>query len=148
MILKRERLDYSQGYVPNNILMFTANSTIKANGKLVMCAGNARAVRDQYRGIDKIFGNEIKHHEVFGVKFESWGGVQWLGAFQTKIDWRNDSPLDVVECSVDMLTKVAVDRPQWTFHLPCPTVNRGGRSEDEILPMLTGLPDNVIVYLD
>ena len=34
------------------------------------------------------------------------------------------------------------------FHLPCPAVSHGGKSVEDVLPMLECLPDNVIVYLD
>lgn len=39
MILKRERLYYPRGIAGNNIYMFTANSIIKQDGKLVMGKG-------------------------------------------------------------------------------------------------------------
>jgi len=39
MILKRERLYYPRGIVGNNIYLFTANSIVKQDGKLVMGAG-------------------------------------------------------------------------------------------------------------
>lgn len=147
MILKRERLNYSRGIVGNEIYMFTANSTIRANGNLVMGAGCARSVRDFYQGIDKQFGEKIVHLQEFNVTFVKWK-EQWIGAFQTKLHWQKQSPMYLVRDSIDKLSRIANERPQWIFHLPCPAVNHGGQSVDDILPLLEQLPDNVIVYLD
>ncbi len=147
MILQRERLSYQRGDVGNNICMFTANSVIKNDGKLVMGAGVAKVVRDFYQGIDKLFGLEIEHMSKFGVKFVKWNG-QNIGAFQTKYNWTDSSPLELVECSVRNLKFVADNRPHHTFHLPCPAVNHGRQSVEDVLPLLEILPDNVIIYLD
>ena len=147
MILKRQRLDYSRGIVGNNIFMFTANSTLKSDGSLVMGAGCAKTVRDTYKGVDKLFGDKIVNLQEFNVTFVKWK-EQWLGAFQTKLHWQKLSPLYLVEDSVDKLTRIAKERPTWSFHLPCPAVNHGGQPVEDVLPMLEKLPDNVIIYLD
>ena len=147
MILKRERLQYKRGIVGNEIFMFTANSTIRENGNLVMGAGCARSVRDFYQGVDKLFGKKIVHLQEFNVTFVKWK-EQWIGAFQTKLHWQKQSPLYLVKDGVEKLARIANERPQWTFHLPCPAVNHGGQSVEDVLPLLEQLPDNVIVYLD
>lgn len=147
MILKQERLSYRRGIVGENIYMFTANSIVKQDGKLVMGAGCAKSVRDTYTGIDKMFGDKIVSGQEFNVTFVKWK-EQWIGAFQTKIDWRKLSPTYLVKDSIDKLKRVTEERPTWTFHLPCPAVSNGGKSVEDVLPMLERLPDNVIVYLD
>ena len=147
MILKRERLSYQRGDVGNNIYMFTANSVIKNDGKLVMGVGCTKVVRDFYQGIDKLFGAEIEHMSKFSVKFVKWNG-QNIGAFQTKYNWTDPSPIELVEYSTKFLKFIADNRPHHTFHLPCPAVNHGGRNVEDILPLLDILPNNVIIYLD
>jgi len=127
--------------------MFTANSTIRDNGRLVMGAGCAKTVRDTYHNIDKMFGDKIVHLQEFNVTFVKHH-EQWIGAFQTKLHWQKLSPLYLVQGSIDKLKRIAEERPQWIFHLPCPAVNHGGRDVDTILKMLKCLPDNVIIYLD
>jgi len=145
--IKNKRLIYKSGYVGKEIFLFTANSTLTKSGKLVMGRGTARVVRDTYSNIDKLFGEAIDDQEIFGVKFIQHG-QQWIGAFQTKIHWQKESPLNVVEESVRQLKWYAERRPDWIFHLPCPAINHGKRSLQEILPLLESLPDNVIVYID
>ena len=147
MILKQERLRYPRGIVGNNIYMFTANSIVKQDGKLVMGAGCAKSARDTYTGVDKMFGEKVVSGQEFNVTFVKWK-EQWIGAFQTKIDWRKQSPMYLVKDSIDKLKRIAEERPTWIFHLPCPAVSHGGQNVEDVLPMLECLPDNVIVYLD
>lgn len=147
MIIKEERLHYQKGLVGKNIFMFTSNSTLNKRGSLVMGAGCAATVRDTYNGIDELFGQEIEHLSQFNISFIKWKG-QWLGAFQTKLNWREPSPISLVKNSINKLERVSEARPNWVFHLPCPAVNHGGRSVEQILPLLEKLPDNVIIYLD
>ena len=147
MILLRKRLSYPTTQRSNHIFLFTANSVVRNNGSLVMGAGCAKTVKERYKGIDVLFGDVIENLSVFGLQFVQWHNM-WIGAFQTKVDWKNDSPMDVVQVSIDNLHHVALRRPKHTFHLPCPAVNHGGKDVREILPLLEKLPDNVIVYLD
>ena len=147
MKLLKQRLSYSRGIVGDNIYMFTANSCIKDNGALVMGRGCAKTVRDIYTGVDKLFGKEIEHMSEFNIKFIKWH-EQWIGAFQTKVNWQDKSPKRLVLHSTQKLCDVAKKRPQWTFHLPCPAVSNGGMEVDDVLNMIEILPDNVIVYLD
>lgn len=147
MILVNKRLTYPRGLVGNNIYMFTANSVVNGSGKLVMGRGCAKTVRDTYLGIDKLFGDVIDDMGKFGVKFVKHNN-QWIGAFQTKYNWQEPSPIGLVEYSVLKLTKVASARPEYTFHLPFPAISNGGQSVDDVLPIVQVLPDNVIVYLD
>lgn len=147
MILVNERLTYPRGLVGNNIYMFTANSVVNGSGKLIMGRGCAKAVRDTYQGIDKLFGNVIDNTMLFGVRFVKHGS-QWIGAFQTKYNWQDPSPLELVEYSVSKLAKIASVRPEYTFHLPFPAISNGGQRVDDVLPLIQCLPDNVIVYLD
>jgi hypothetical protein len=151
VILKRERLIYKKGDVGNHIYMFTANSTIKNNGCLTMGAGCAKAVRDIYKGIDKMFGYIIEDKSTFKCSWVCYTKEpykQYIGDFQTKILWQEESPLPLVKDSITCLTRVAGLRPSYTFHMPCPAVSNGGLSEKEVLPLLTTLPDNVIIYIN
>ena len=94
-----------------------------------------------------MFGDKITHLQEFNVAFVKWKEL-WIGAFQTKLHWQKQSPVYLVKDGVDKLARIANERPQWTFHLPCPAVNHGGQSVEDILPLLEQLPNNVIIYLD
>ena len=94
-----------------------------------------------------MFGEKIVSGKEFNLSFVKYN-TQWIAAFQTKVDWRKESPLHLVKDSVDTLTTVATEHPKWTYHLPFPAISHGGQSVDEGLPLLHNLPDNVLVYLD
>lgn len=147
MKIEYKRLDYSRGLVGTNVYCFTANSVIKSDGKLVMGAGAAKVVRDFYQGIDKLFGNKINHLSKFGTCVVPWQS-QMILAFQTKYDWQDKSPIELVEYSVEKLKYLAEKNFSWTFHLPCPAIGCGKQDVEDILPLLECLPDNVIVYVD
>lgn len=148
MKIEYKRLSYPKGDVGKNIYMFTANSILNSRGDLVMGAGCAKTVRDTYKCVDSLFGEKIgTSGQEFNISFVKWNNSQWIGAFQTKIDWRKPSPLYLVKDSISKLKSVSEVRPSWTFHLPCPAIGLGGGEVDEILPLLEVLPDNVVVYL-
>lgn len=151
MILVKGMLQYTKGDVGRNIFMFTANSTLKKNGALVMGAGNAKAVRDLYVGIDKLFGNYLKQHSVrtYGVKILRFGN-QYIGAFQTKRNWVYNTEIELLEYSTRKLAYIANNHPSYTFHLPYPAISNGGLKVADVQPIIDKyeLPDNVIVYLN
>ena len=134
MILVNKRLVYARGIVGGNICMFTANSTIRNNGCLVMGTGCAKAVRDTYQGIDQLFGNKIDINQ-YGVEFVQWE-EQYIGAFQTKYHWQKSSPLELVEYSCRKLPSIANKRPQHTFHLPFPAISHGGRGVVKVISLV------------
>lgn len=151
MKIEYERVVYpNQGhYNDKNVYLFTANSVLNKQGALVMGAGCAKSVRDTYKGIDILFGTNLGiSRREFNITFVKWQDNLWIGAFQTKIDWRDPSPLYLVQDSIDKLKRISEERPSWIFHLPCPAISHGGLNKDEVLPLLESLPDNVVVYLD
>lgn len=147
MIIKNERLIYKRSS-SNNIYLFTANSVINGGGRLVMGAGCAKSARDTYTDIDRMFAQRIVYNKSkFNLVFVEWCGT-WVGAFQTKIDWRSKSPIEIIIRSIESLKIMAESRYQYNFHLPFPGVCNGGLTRCQILPFLTTLPDNVLVYDD
>lgn len=138
-------LDYPKVLPPNQCFMFTANSCIRQNNALVMGAGNAKAFKETYPNVDIEFGKRINHLSEFNVKFLGYGkGL--LGAFQTKIDWKNNTPMNVLINSIEKLTYVANNNPYWIFHLPCPAIGRGGLEREVVFSLIETLPDNVYIY--
>ena len=123
----------------------TTNSVINYKGHLVMGAGIAKEAKKRYPYSPEYFGEKITSKDCEG-KF--YGIIKYLDifAFQTKLHWRDKAPLAVVEASVNMLNIIARNNTSKIFGLPFPAVNNGGRSQDEILPLLEKLPDNVWVY--
>lgn len=141
MILVNELLKYEDHVPEATVYLFTANSVVKANGELVMGAGNAKAVRDTYKGIAKSMG-ELIHMDLPTVK----AGSGYISAFKVKHDWKDMADMALVERSLDTLLFHASLHKKMTFHLPMPAVGLGGLPFDEVKDMLQVLPNNVKVY--
>lgn len=156
MKLVNEKLDYGKFWHPNQVVIFTANSTLTKDGRLVMGAGAAKECRDAFIGIDKEFGSRIKRIRdlyktynfcymeiLFKSQYEKWTRV---GAFQTKCDWRNTSPTDLIYESTKQLINTSKCNPTKEFHMNFPGINYGGLSVESVTPIIEELPDNVFVY--
>lgn len=139
------KLDYTNTLGGNNVYLFTSNAIIKHDGCLVMGAGTAKAVRDTFSGIDKMFGEVLGAGRVPVLLLPYKDRV--IGCFQVKHHYKEEADLNLVRASTLCLTKEAIRSPHITYHLNFPAVGCGKRSVDEVLPLLEGLPDNVHVYL-
>ena len=78
-------------------------------------------------------GNVFEHHNN-------------LIAFQTKIHYKDKSPLDLVKKSVTRLKFLATLFDDCLFGLPFPAINNGGLTKEVVLPIIESLPDNVLVF--
>lgn len=126
-------------------ICITTNSILKTNGELVMGKGIAKQAANHCPHLPTIFGQLIKlknkENSIYGLL-----AYQKYIAFQTKIDWKNTSPLYVIANSLDKLTRLALKYPNKVFGLPYPGINNGGLTKDQVYPLLKQLPSNVIVY--
>lgn len=132
-----DKLDY---------VCITTNSVIKQNGELVMGAGNALQAKQRVPTLPLDFGNQIKSKNLQGKFYGLLLSHEKYLAFQTKLHYQDESPLDVVSKSVSALERLANKYPDKTFGLPFPAISNGKRTVAEILPMLETLPNNVYVY--
>lgn len=131
-----ETLDY---------ICITTNSIVKSNGCLVMGAGNALQASQRVKSLPLDFGTQIREKQVEGQYYGLLVSGKYI-AFQTKYNYADNSPLELVARSVDALRRLANRYPEKNFGLPFPGISNGKRTVDEILPMLKTLPSNVFVY--
>lgn len=123
----------------------TTNSTLNNKGHLVMGAGNAKQAKEICPELPNVFGGQIN---------KGCGNLGFYGllkydkyfALQTKLHWRDKSPIKVVSLSICKLNLAANKNPDKVFGVPFPAINNGGLKEKDVLPMLLSLPDNVIVF--
>lgn len=125
----------------NKLLVFTANSVLRADQRLVMGAGVAKVVRDRYPGVDTFFGKGLAKHAMMKPesydKFGLLRGVyhgQSIAALQTKYNWANDSVLDLIEFSLDKLVVIAREYDE--VHMTIPGIGNGNLSKKLVLPLL------------
>lgn len=144
MKLKSGYIDYhEQG--SKLALMFTGNNVVKADGELVMGAGNALACKQAHPQAPRKFGGSLRIDPEVHVDFHNMNGVS-VGYFRTKNHWKYASTLEIVERSIKDLKQEALDNPDWTIKLPAPAIGYGGLAWEEVEPLLKDLPDNVWVY--
>jgi hypothetical protein len=129
---------------PADLYFCTANSTLTHDGRLVMGKGSAREMRDRYPGIDKMFGQHCKPGGKYGTLVNRYGNVL-LGAFQTKCNWREPSSPDLIQYATSKLLWIC-GHYDYTIFLPFPGIGCGGLTEDEVLPIISVLHDNVAIW--
>ncbi len=114
-----------------------------------MGAGIAKEVRDRFRGIDAAIGQTILSggynlNNPYGLLLSPNKGK--VGLFQTKLHWKDESPLWLVEQSTQMLIEWANNNPDKRIDVVYPAIGKGGRTVDEIYQIIQHLPDNVNVW--
>lgn len=123
----------------------TTNSIVKINGELVMGAGVAKMAKELYPNLPKLFGDKILKHGCVGGYY----GILKEGkffAFQTKRHFKDNSNINDVIKSIEMLKNIAENTEEKTFALPFPAINNGGLNREDVLPYLEFLPNNVYIY--
>lgn len=131
-----------------NTFLFTANNVVN-QGKLVMGAGAAKQAKELYPTAPALLGAKILTRRnpqgFYGLAFCQQHNCR-LGAFQTKYHWNGDSSLELIEASIRQLEIHAVSMPSQNFFLNFPGIGLGGLKREEVLPLLTTLPDNVTIW--
>lgn len=130
-----------------SFICITTNSILNKNGELVMGKGNAQQAKVLAPNLPKDFGDQIKAKGLDGKYYGLLVSEnKKFIAFQTKLHWRDNSPIEVVEESCDKLNRLARRYPDETFGLPFPGINNGRLHPKDVYPFLQKLPDNVYVY--
>lgn len=124
----------------------TTNAIAKANGSLVMGAGVALDADKHNSNLKVEFGRQLRERGLFNKFYGLLLAEEKYIAFQTKYHWRDNSPLELVARSTDMLRRLALKYPDRTFGLPFPGISNGKLNPKDVYPILKQLPDNVIVY--
>jgi hypothetical protein len=131
------------------LLLVTTNSTLSYRGGLVMGAGVARQARDRFPELPGIFADQCWQFGFprYGVLPGAVYGGTRVGAFQTKLHWRDPSPLDLIAESTAKLAAwiQRFDHGQ-RVALAFPGIGHGSLRVDQVLPIIESLPDNVYVY--
>jgi len=137
---------------PPDLLCFTANATIKANGALVMGKGAAEEARDRFPGIDLKLGEIIKNYQIspprkYGLLVILWPGLSVpIGIFQVKYHWKDIARLDLIRYSTVQLFKHIIYSSPQSIYLNFPGIGNGQLAEADVLPIISLLPDNVTIW--
>ena len=97
-IIKGNVLQHRNKY---KLIIFTANSVINKN-KLVMGAGCAKAFKQEFEGLDLKFAEKIDNLTFFGFESIKMNNIT-IGAFQTKINYQDNSSIELIKKSLERL---------------------------------------------
>lgn len=127
----------------------TINSIVKTNGELVMGAGIAKEFRDWLPNnvVAKEFGKKILeingNGKELGLVFPHMFN---LAGFQTKVNYKDDSSLELIKISTEQLNTYARRYPNHRFGLNFPGIGKGNLDEDDVMGIISILPDNIDVW--
>lgn len=138
------------------IVCITTNGMVTANG-LVMGKGIAAFAKHRNAHLPEEWGKRVKQEgkRLWNSNIYKYG-ILWpkasfpntpdLCAFQTKLHWKDPSPIGLIETSVSQLLKITKVIKDIPIYLPMPGCGNGGLKEEQVLPFLECLPDNVFVW--
>lgn len=128
-----------------DLVCFTSNSSLDKQRNLVMGAGSALDFKTRFPGLPKLFGEAVRAREEYGdyglivAHIES----KLIGAFQTKAFWRDKSETYIIKLATTELFSWIVTTGNT---VACPFPGIGELKREEVLPIISLLPDNVTFY--
>jgi hypothetical protein len=126
----------------DEVILVPTNSTLKTTNELVMGAGAALHATWKEPDIATRFGRKLMETNSLILWDEAWD----IWGFQSKYHWKDDSDLDLITSSVNMLNYLALSYPLATFNLCWPGIGFGKLTKATTKPILDNLPDNVVVW--
>lgn len=153
--MKLHEGNYWSVYDNADLFLFTSNGEITKSGCLVMGAGNAKQVKNRFPGIDRLIGEHIiQSYSAIKKNLYSYNlliSPNWprakIGAFQTKLSWKDPSPIELIEKSLEKLNIFALSHSDKNIHMPAPGIGHGKLSYDQMIELTNILPNNVHIWV-
>jgi hypothetical protein len=138
-----------------DVILVSTNAYVNKAGELVMGRGAAKEARDRFPGLAADLGALLKERNLVCLRYGILcsrmrpminGKELRLGAFQVKYRWSDDADLDLIEYSTVQLAGAANQVPEKRIAMNFPGIGNGRLDEEQVLPILASLPDNVYIY--
>jgi hypothetical protein len=139
---------FTQPQTKPTILTITTNSIVTKHNKLVMGAGAAQQARDSHPGLDLAAGKKLLEKGLAGKQYGLLKPIKELNIllFQVKIHWGEPADIELIRYSTEILTGLASRKPELEFWLNYPGIGSGKLDMADVEPVLSILPDNVVVW--
>jgi hypothetical protein len=126
-----------------DLLLFPANGVVTARG-LVMGAGAAKEFAARFGHLQAALGGLLGEglHR-YGLLLDESGK---LGAFQTKLNWRDSSSLELIAFSTQQLLGWLEQHPESSVAMPFPGIGLGGLKPNAVARELRVLPQRVFIH--
>jgi hypothetical protein len=146
--------NYWNEYNKADLFLFTSNGVLKRDGSLVMGAGTAKQVKLNFPGIEKKIGHAIACRNYphnnniyeYGLLISDRWPTAKVGAFQTKLYYKDDSDLLIITTSTYQLQDWCLENPKAIVFLPYPGIGCGNLTKEEVSSILDVLPDTVHIW--
>jgi len=137
----------------------TSNGVLKKNGELVMGAGIAKAFKEKWPELPKIFGFKVKHYgncvnatypnSTYNEPLKGPPAPDCIIAFPTKHHWRNPSDIKLIKKSANELMQLIEDIKLNNVALTKPGCGMGGLEWADVKKVIEPIFDNriTIFYL-
>lgn len=121
---------------PNEFLCITTNNCLTHTGELTMGAGIAKEAKERCPWLPRFWGSDIKRYHL-GKDYRFLMAPNNLVALQTKRNWKDPSPLELIKSSLEALATFAAQQfPHWIINCPRPGCGYGGLSwEQQVKPL-------------
>lgn len=124
---------------PAHFRVITTNGDVRRDGCCVMGRGCAKEAALKYPTLPRVlgasiikWGNTVQFHEAYN-----------LFSFPVKHHWNEPADLELIAQSVEKFNRIILS--SCTYVMPRPGCGNGGRTWEEVQPLLINLPDNVTV---
>ena len=139
-----------------DVILFTGNASVRADGALVMGRGTALEAQTRFPGCNQVFGSLIRHHAAtcggpegspYGILIHPELARPMIGVCQVKYRWSDKARLDLIQYSINLLNfRCQFQWRQVSVALNFPGIGFGGLKRRDVLPIIKSLPDNVEVW--
>lgn len=132
-----------------DLVLFSANSVVKANGELVMGAGIAKQFKLRWPSLALDLGSQIVSLRFYGLVISniSFNETFKLGAFQSKYSFKDSSSIDLIKRSTEALQQYCSNsHPIQRIAMNMPGIGYGNLQFDEVKLITDELPNSVHIY--
>jgi len=143
----------------DGIILVTCNSYIRKDGALVMGRGAALEMKNRYPQIDYRFGKMIKYYSkhlgYYGILIldpnataaEYISTSPKMGVFQVKYHFKDLADLTLIRQSTyELMSTLELTHFPRTVSMNFPGIGYGGLKREDVIPIISMLPDEVTIY--
>ena len=126
--------------------LVTGNSSFDKKGLLVMGKGATldfkKRFPEEHKQLSILAQNKMVTGQYYGLVIYKTKGV-----FQVKYFWGEPALLDLIRSSTNELIKFSKSHRDWTFAMNFPGIGAGNLAIEDVMPIVSKLPDNVYLYI-
>ena len=132
-----------------DVICTTTNGEVRKDGKAVMGRGNAKFVRDTFKGVDELLAQMLQKYgnRVAPLGKHTFNGKSFtLLTFPTKNTWRDKSSIELIAKSAHEMKQMADHYGFQKIYIPIPGCANGQLTWSQVKEVLTCLDERFVIY--